>query len=177
MDSDAGREGLSAEIEAIVGRSGGLIRTAAFRAGLTLGEIDGLVQDLRIRLWRALDRQGENRTALPSSYVYKATMSAAIDFLRRRRVERRLGSVPIESVEGSLAAGPGAGSELEPMVEALGRALARLGPDRRVAVRLHLEGKDRVAIAEFTGWSEARTRNLLYRGLTDLRHALREEAR
>jgi RNA polymerase sigma-70 factor (ECF subfamily) len=177
MESDAGREGLSAAIEATMRRSAGLIRGAAFRAGLETGEIDGVIQDVRIRLWRALDQPGENRSTLPPSYVYKATVSATIDFLRRRRTERRLQTVPIDSVEESLTADSGDAPGVALLAEALGRALSRLSPDRRVAVRLHLKGRDRDAIAAFTGWSEARTRNLLYRGLTDLRNALREEAR
>jgi RNA polymerase sigma-70 factor (ECF subfamily) len=177
MESDIRREGLSAAIESTVRRSEGLIRSAAFRAGLETGEMDSVIQDVRIRLWRALDRPDENRTDLPPSYVYKATVSAVIDFLRRRRTERRLQTVPIDAVQASLTAEAAETPRLEPLAEALGRALARLGPDRRVAVRLHLKGRDRGAIAAFTGWSEARTRNLLYRGLTDLRNALREEAR
>jgi RNA polymerase sigma-70 factor (ECF subfamily) len=176
MDQGPGRDGLSAAIEATLRRSEGLIRAAVFRAGLEGGELDGVLQDLRIRLWRAFDRPGENRTTLPASYVYKATVSSVVDFLRRRRAERRLQTVSIESVEGTLTADSGDISRVEPLVEALDCALARLSPDRRVAVRLHLKGKDRDAIAEFTGWSEARTRNLLYRGLTDLREALRKEA-
>ncbi len=176
MESDTRGEGLSAAIESTMRRSEGLIRSAAFRAGLETGEMDGVIQDVRIRLWRAFDRPDENRTELPPSYVYKVTVSAVIDFLRRRRTERRLQTVPIDSVEESLTAAVDP-SRLESLAEALGRALLRLSPDRRVAVRLHLRGRSREAIAAFTGWSEARTRNLLYRGLTDLRNALREEAR
>jgi RNA polymerase sigma-70 factor (ECF subfamily) len=41
-----------------------------------------------------------------------------------------------------------------------------------VAVRYHLSGYDREDIARSLGWSEARTRNLLYRGLDDLRRRL-----
>ena len=166
----------SRAIEATLVRSKGLIRAAAFRAGIDSGEIDELLQDLRIRLWRAFDRPGENRESLPASYIYKATMSAAIDFLRRRRTQRRRNTIPIEMVADTLIAREDASASGVQMMEALGRALARLRVDRRVAVRLHLEGKDREAIADFTGWSPARTRNLLYRGLDDLRNALREEA-
>lgn len=43
---------------------------------------------------------------------------------------------------------------------------------RQAVVRLHLQGYHRDEIAEVLGWSEARTRNLLYRGLDDLRALL-----
>jgi RNA polymerase sigma-70 factor (ECF subfamily) len=51
-------------------------------------------------------------------------------------------------------------------------ALETLAVDRRVAVRMHLLGYDRDDIARALGWTEARTRNLLYRGLDDLRRRL-----
>jgi RNA polymerase sigma-70 factor (ECF subfamily) len=41
-----------------------------------------------------------------------------------------------------------------------------------VAVRFHLGGYDREDLARMLGWTEARTRNLLYRGLDDLRRRL-----
>jgi RNA polymerase sigma-70 factor (ECF subfamily) len=37
---------------------------------------------------------------------------------------------------------------------------------------MHLAGYERHEIAELLGWSEAKTRNLLYRGLADLREVL-----
>ena len=38
--------------------------------------------------------------------------------------------------------------------------------------KLHLEGYRRDEIEALLGWSEAKTRNLLYRGLSDLREFL-----
>jgi RNA polymerase sigma-70 factor (ECF subfamily) len=37
---------------------------------------------------------------------------------------------------------------------------------------MHLAGYERHEIAELLGWTEAKTRNLLYRGLADLRQVL-----
>jgi RNA polymerase sigma-70 factor (ECF subfamily) len=37
---------------------------------------------------------------------------------------------------------------------------------------MHLAGYAREEIAQLLGWSEAKTRNLLYRGLADLRERL-----
>jgi len=52
------------------------------------------------------------------------------------------------------------------------RALALLAEPRRAVVRMHLAGYERSEIAELLGWSEPKTRNLLYRGLADLRRIL-----
>jgi RNA polymerase sigma-70 factor (ECF subfamily) len=39
---------------------------------------------------------------------------------------------------------------------------------------MYLAGYSREEVATVTGWSEAKTRNLLYRGLGDLRERLKE---
>ena len=44
-----------------------------------------------------------------------------------------------------------------------------------VAVRMYLNGYNHVEVADRLGWTEARARNLVYRGLADLRAALGEE--
>ena len=58
------------------------------------------------------------------------------------------------------------------LVAALDRALALLVSSRRAVVRMHLAGYPREEIADLMGWSESKTRNLLYRGLDDLRERL-----
>ncbi len=45
---------------------------------------------------------------------------------------------------------------------------------RRSVVRMYLTGYDREEIADLLGWTEPKTRNLLYRGLADLREILTE---
>jgi RNA polymerase sigma-70 factor (ECF subfamily) len=63
-------------------------------------------------------------------------------------------------------------SELAGQIE---RALQTMQPSRRPVVRMHLMGHTREEIAKLLGWSEAKTRNLLYRGLADLRERLLAE--
>ena len=43
-----------------------------------------------------------------------------------------------------------------------------------MVVRLHLAGYHRDEIARLLNWTEAKTRNLLYRGLADLRKQMVE---
>jgi RNA polymerase sigma-70 factor (ECF subfamily) len=160
------RPSLSSAVEQLLVRWGGLVRSAARRYGFDGADLEEIEQDIRIRLWRVLERQGENPRGVGASYVQDAARSAAIDLLRRRRRERT--HVTLDRVPDLPDAARGA-MDLDGLVERLDLALARLAPDRRIAVRLHLEGESREAIARITGWSEARTRNLLYRGLDDLR--------
>jgi RNA polymerase sigma-70 factor (ECF subfamily) len=167
---------LSPTIEALVTQWTGLLRQTAARYGMASGDVDELTQDVRIRVWRALERDAENPSTLASSYVYRTVMSAAFDFLRRQRSARESTSVPIDQAAHLISsAGSPSDSESE-LVAALDRALTTLPTARRVAVRLHLDGRSRDEIASIMGWSEAKTRNLLYRGLDDLKRVL-ESAR
>jgi RNA polymerase sigma-70 factor (ECF subfamily) len=61
--------------------------------------------------------------------------------------------------------------ELE-LQEQIARAVESLIPARRSVVRMYLAGYSREEIADVLGWTEAKTRNLLYRGLADLRDRL-----
>jgi RNA polymerase sigma-70 factor (ECF subfamily) len=172
MPIDPTPPSLSLAIERALARWGGIVRRAALRYGFDGPDLAEIEQDLRIRLWRALERQGENPGGIGASYVQDAAMSATIDLLRRRRKERE--QVSIDNVP-ELQDRRGAPDERD-MIAVLDSALERLPADRRVAVRLHLDGRNRDEIAALTGWSEARTRNLLYRGLGDLRACLAEGA-
>lgn len=60
------------------------------------------------------------------------------------------------------------------VVERLEAAIDTLDPPRAVAVRMHLAGYGREEIGELLGWTEPKTRNLIYRGLADLRDRLRD---
>ncbi|HSG81503.1 MAG TPA: RNA polymerase sigma factor, partial [Gemmatimonadota bacterium] len=116
---------------------------------------------------------GEKITVAPASYVYRTAVSAALDLMRRRRALRE---DPCEWLEDGIAAGaasrPDRAIELEEAAEQLARCLAALPASRRVVVRMHLLGYHRREIAEQLGWTEAKTRNLLYRGLADLKALL-----
>jgi len=147
------------------------VRRIALRFRLTGDDVDELDQEVRLRLWKAL-RTGEKIAAAPASYVQQTARSAAIDMFRRRRARREdpIPEVPgrepmiVPSVEHQLAGDDLAG--------ALDRALSELVASRRGVVRMHLAGYPREEIADLMGWSEAKTRNLLYRGLEDLRAQL-----
>jgi RNA polymerase sigma factor (sigma-70 family) len=164
-------------IDRVLLRFGGLMRQAARARGLAEHDIDEVLQDIRIRLWktRASD---ENLDALGASYLHKVAMSAVIDFLRRRAARREdsLDNVSAHNtLPASLHVAPvdaGASSELAHRLEI---ALGGMVQNRRLVVQLHLEGYERHEISSMTGWTEAKVRNLLYRGLDDLRALLRAD--
>jgi len=167
---------VSASLEALIARFGERLRRAARRTGLRDQDLDEVVQDVRVRLWKALD-SGEKISGVTASYVYSAGRSAAIDLIRRRRDERDQ-SLTVDSGEEPMFAAA-APTQLDlavrrDVVERLEAAIDTLDPRRAVAVRMHLAGYAREEIGDLMGWTEPKTRNLIYRGLADLRDRLRQ---
>ena len=173
-------DSLSPALERVLEKFGGIVRRVCWRYHFRGAEVDELLQEVRIRLWRAhgaQDRADENIAAIPASYLHRTALSAAVDLLRRSRARRADRMIPIDDEPEGMVVAPGpdqalAESELAEQVE---RALQSIQPSRRPVVRMHLVGHSREEIARVLGWSEAKTRNLLYRGLADLRERLLAE--
>ncbi|HEY7634718.1 MAG TPA: RNA polymerase sigma factor [Gemmatimonadales bacterium] len=163
---------VSASLEALVARFGRMVRRVGFDHGLTETDVEEVVQEVRIRIWKArADIIGE----LQAAYVHRTAVSAALDIIRRRRSEARFGSSdPEEDVaittDSTLDAQRGL--EVAEMEAGVARMVEALAASRRPVVRMYLQGYSREEIAELLGWSEGKTRNLLYRGLADLRSML-----
>ena len=102
-------------------------------------------------------------------------MSAALDMIRRRRARRE------EPLEDSCCTGeralPGiavfptfeTAVEQQEFTDLVAGLVDGLAEPRGVAVRMYLRGYNHRAIARLRGWTEGKARNLLYRGLADLR--------
>lgn len=172
--SDPG--GLSPSLNRAILRFGNVVRGVGVRHGLTEAELDELLQEVRIRLWRSLG-EGEKIEGANTSYVYRTAMSAAIDMIRRRRTVRKV-EIGETETEGDWMERKSGGLRAdhhvrrEELAQQIERALNSLGEARRAVVQMHLGGYQRTEIADLLGWTEAKTRNLLYRGLADLRAAL-----
>lgn len=174
MDTAADR--ISLALEATITRFRRMVRSIGAERGLSEADLDELLQEVRIRLWRA-NPSGEQTGAIGTSYVYRAAVSAALDILRQRRAYAADRTESVELHSGQLPArAPGPQGEMEraELGERILAAVDSLQPARQAAVRMYLKGYERAEIEELMGWSEARTRNLLYRGLADLRERLVE---
>ena len=168
-----GLDRVSSTIEAVIARFRTMVRSVGARRGLVEADLDEVLQDVRIRLWQA-GEGGKELEELGSSYLYRLATTAALDLLRRRRARRAADTDDIhERTELTIdTASPHDAVEARELASQIDAAVDTLAIDRRVAVRFHLAGYDREDIARMLGWSEARTRNLLYRGLDDLRRRL-----
>lgn len=164
---------VSASLDALVTRFGRMVRRVGFDHGLSEADVEEVVQEVRIRVWKARAGMiGE----LQAAYVHRTAVSAAIDIIRRHRSESRLVEAePVEEMSGPPSApGPDPQRDLESAELEAGvvELVETLPASRRPVVRMYLQGYSREEIADFLGWSEGKTRNLLYRGLADLRSKL-----
>ena len=150
-----------------------LVRGVGQRHGLDPMDLDEVMQEVRIRLWRALGH-GERIGAVRPLYIRRTAVSAAIDVLRRRRL-RREQPVAADEEPSPLPPTPDTPerrAERGEFRRRLGQAIEALAPSRQPVVRMYLAGYSSGEIAEVFGWTEAKARNLLYRGLDDLRARL-----
>lgn len=170
---------LSFALEAAVERFGTMVRQIGRRYRLDESGLDEVMQEVRIRLWRARETS-EQVSDTNTSYVYRTASSAALDVLRRRRARQANRHDTIEE-GGSVAVlrtrdpDPHARLEESELADRVKRAIEQIPASRRAPVRMHLAGYPREEIAKLMGWTEAKTRNLLYRGLSDLRERLTAE--
>jgi RNA polymerase sigma factor (sigma-70 family) len=161
---------LSALLDDIVRRFAGSIRATGARYRLPPSDIGEAEQEVRIRLWRVCGTS-ENVARLSASYLQRVVTTSVLDLLRRRRR-----SATHDPVEDLPLPAPGPGPDADVEAASLGTVVRAgvesLGLARRTVVKLHLEGYRRDEIEALLNWSEAKTRNLLYRGLSDLREFL-----
>ncbi|HWP43757.1 MAG TPA: sigma-70 family RNA polymerase sigma factor [Blastocatellia bacterium] len=144
-------------------------------------QISDILQEARLQLWRVIESEIE--IAHPVSYIYRVAVSVtlrAIQRAKRRREEQlRLADDEDDSPSAldSLAVAPSespeALAERRELVGQIEEAMGSLQENRRLAVGLYLKGLTTEDIAELMQWSEPKARNLVYRGLKDLREQLR----
>lgn len=170
-------------LEKLVARHRGFIREIVSRLapehlGVAASEIE---QEAMIRLWRSLRNEREIRDF--RSYVYRVVATCALDAIREVKTRREEQLVPERAADlsespgmpGSRASSPEETLHRRTLLARIREVMARLSANRGRAVKLHLQGFTSDEIGELYGWSEAKARNLVSRGLGDLRALLRRE--
>lgn len=182
------RAELTQVFESLLAKYAGFLRSVIAGAcppalGIQTSDIE---QDARLRLWRALHR--ERQFAEPAAYIYRIAVTSTLDAVRRvvARREEQLAEPEhdfgepgreaprFEAMSTDPMHAPDAIAERRQVMVHLFDALAALAENRRRAVELHLQGLSLAEIAALLGWTESKARNLVYRGLADLRAELRE---
>jgi RNA polymerase sigma-70 factor (ECF subfamily) len=164
---DRSRDRTSLALEQVIRKFEDRVRGIARRFDLSPADLDELFQEVRIRLWKALD-DPQRLEGISGSYVYRTATSAAVDLIRRRR--RGGTQVQLDTnLPDTNPSNPISQQEAQEAGEEISSALERLGARRRPVVRMYLAGYGHKEIADILGWSQGSTRNLLYRGMADLR--------
>lgn len=169
----------------VVDEFGMLLRRAIIRfcprdKGL---QFDDIEQEARMRLWRAL--QDEREVTNYASYLYRIAATATIDAMRRIQarheeqlellIDQRTDDGEIMLAPAPVKDSPERLAESREAVDKVMSAVAKLPDGQRRAVGMYLQGMTSQDVADLMGWSEPKSRNLIYRGLKELRKSLREE--
>ena len=146
-------------------------------------QFDDIEQEARLRLWRAL--QCEREVTNYASYLYRIAATATIDALRRVQarheeqleilVDQRTDEGEMMLLPAPVKDSPERLAESREAVDRVMSAVAKLPDAQRRAVGMYLQGMTSQDVADLMGWSEPKSRNLIYRGLKELRKSLREE--
>jgi RNA polymerase sigma factor (sigma-70 family) len=143
------------------------VRSVVGRHGIA--DTEDIEQTVYLNLWQQVRR--EQTIDHPASYVYKAAVRETV------RTLRRLGPVHLDAaaLEPTMASpdpGPERDAARAEVRRLLGEALAELPEDRARAVRAHLQGLSVAEIMTMYGWKYQTARNLIARGMSDVRVAL-----
>ena len=157
------------DVDRLITRYSRLIRSAVVRvAGPLASELaDDIEQRVAIALWRAMP--GEQTPSHPASYLYRAAVRETV---RAVKALRKANETALDDVHRDPAPSPERVAEARELGEAIRQALSALAPDRRTAVRAHLAGFGAQEIMSMNGWPYNKTRNLVARGMADLRREL-----
>ena len=132
-------------------------------------DVDDLLQEIKIKLWKILE--DEKKIKNYSSYIKRITNSIVIDQIRRtRRYERTVNKEKQEVLLNQNQSHSTIGIN-----EIIGQSIDSLIDSRREVIRLHLLGLDVYEIAALLDCSETQIKNLLYRGINDLKKILKEK--
>jgi len=141
-----------------------------YRYGL---DPEDIMQEVRIRIWKQI--RNDKTIISHASYIKKIVNSAVIDQLRKLRREegllnhekqKRISELELSYCKEAI--------RKKVFEETIGKAVERLIDSRRRVVKLYLLNLNIQEISGYLNWSQDKTRNLLYRGLSDLREFLKD---
>ena len=163
----------SLEFKELAHRYARLIRAVVGRiAGPDYGLVaEDVEQQVLVALWKVTET-GEQVIRNPPSYIYRVAVRETIRLLREERRHKEVpgaawGSEDIGVVDAGRIVEE---KELGALVAVI---LKDMVGDRRRAVRAHLAGFSVGEIMEMFDWPYNRARNLIARGMADLRRGLR----
>lgn len=174
------RQGDRDAFAALVERQQGKVYNLALRLTGSAEDAADVAQEAFLKVWRGLPSfQGESSF---STWLYKLTSNAAIDFLRRRARQRGAESpLSLDEEDNGLAAltpdsAPSPQEQLEhrELQAALAEGLKRLSQEHRQALSLRLAGLSYAEIAQALEVEEGTVKSRIARARLSLRNYLRD---
>lgn len=161
-------EGDNAALAEVLSAEGDRVAALARRMLGPGGDVDDLVQEVFLRLWRAAPRWEPGRARI-STWLHRVAANLCIDRLRKMR-EAPLEDAPEVPDRGPA---PDAGLVAGAAASLIDTALAALAPRQRLAITLcHYQELGNIEAAEVMGISVEALESLLSRGRRSLKAAL-----
>lgn len=168
---------MSQKLNELLSRFASRVRAQIMSSSLNLHGIDpdDVEQEVRIRLWKALER--DPNADLPASYIQRVVATAIVDAVRRAQVraaeplpEPESGGIELQA-EAPLPDEVASDTRKMQVVMACIRVIP---VRRRRPLQLYLQGFGLQETADLCGLTLDAARKLIYRGLDDVKARLRE---
>lgn len=135
---------------------------------------EDIVQEIKIKIWKILHYEKDIQNY--PSYIKKIVNSSVIDVLRKWKRDGTALCAEKQRKISETRMDYRAYMDCEiGLKETIANAVQSLIESRRRVVRLFLLGMTIEEISIYYGWSQDKTRNLLYRGLSDLKKILKRK--
>jgi RNA polymerase sigma-70 factor (ECF subfamily) len=169
-------KGKQDEFEALLGRFTDFIRIQISKFNLPKFGLDpeDVSQEIKIKIWKIFYNEKEINNY--PSYIKKIVHSSVIDLFRKWKREegvffqekqKKISETKMDYLSGC--------QKEDHIREILAEAIDCLIESRRKVVKLFLLDMNIEEISAFYNWSQNKTRNLLYRGLSDLKNILKDK--
>ena len=136
-------------------------------------DYDDISQEVILKLWKVINN--EKKIKHYSSYIKKVVNSTIIDYLRKsRRQQQVISSKMQEKIFEKQVPFKEKDDQKKFLVKKIYSAVESLIESRKKVVKLYLLDLTIEEISILFNWTEDKTRNLLYRGLSDLKKNLKE---
>ncbi len=134
---------------------------------------DDIIQEVKIKIWKLLN--DEKNIKNYASYIRKIVDSSVIDHLRKLKREEGILDFERRKIISEIKSRYGSEITLDKdLKKMIAQSVDSLIESRKKVVKLFLLNMKIDEIAALFLWSRDKTRNLLYRGLNDLKKILRE---
>jgi len=163
------------QFESLVKKFAGLIffHINKFNVGNHAFDSDDISQEVILKLWKVMNN--EKKINHYSSYIKKVVNSTIIDYLRKSRMQKKVLSFKMqERISEKRTSFKRNNFSDHNLKEIIHKAVEDLIESRKKVVKLYLLDLTIEEISILFNWTQDKTRNLLYRGLSDLKNNLRK---